>query len=573
MIYPTNRDVLWKQIVILITVVILIAAFCSPPVAARDVKVAITELKPSLYTDERGKPTGFFVDLIEDLADKKGWNIIWISGTISESWERLNMEDIDLIPAVTITQDRTRLYNFTNESALSIWSQVYARPESGINTILDLDKKRIAMVKGASSGIALMDYAQKFGVNATYLEKERPEDIFALVAAGEADAFIAYNSADPESYNKYGLVATPVMFNPAQFGFAALKGKNQDLLILIDTYIAEGKNNPSSTYNQAMQKWYGIKNRDNIPVFLWWILGGIASLTCLFVSMSYILRREVNRKTAELAYQNEELSLEVANRTRAEKELALKNEELHEAYEQLVAMQTELRENFQELKKSDSALIEARKKLNLFNTLTNRDIKNAFYILSGYIQITKDSANFEDAQVYYAKEQQIIQSVQGILAFTEKYQNLGINQPRWQTVVHVLLLAISHLDLSNITRTVDLPNIEIYADPLFEDVFLALINTIIMQSDEVTRIGLRCQQNIDGVTILVESNGQGIQAEDKEQIFTWEHMGKGGSSLFLAREILSITEIALQETGVPGEGICFEITVPKGQYRIINIDE
>lgn len=576
MFHPTHHDGnygLWHQAFILLAVLILISAVCFQPVAARDVKVALTELKPSLYTDEQGKPSGFFVDLIEDLAGKEGWNVQWISGTISESWERLAAGDIDLIPAVTITPERAKLYDFNNESALSIWSQVYARPDSGINTILDLDKKRIAMVRGASSGTALMEYAQKFGVNATYLEKDRPADLYVAVSSGEADALVVYNSAGQDEAKKYGLVATPVMFNPAQFVFAVLKGKNQDLLRSIDPYIAAGKKNPSSIYSQAMQKWYGIESRDVIPVFLWWILVGVVCLAVLFVVMSYILRREVSRQTAELSRQNEELQSEVANRTRAEMELVRKNEELRATYEQLAAMEEELRENFQELKKSEHALMQARKKLNLLNTLTIRDIKNAFYILSGYLQISKESDSPEEAELYYNKEQKIMQSVKDTLTFAEKYQNLGINQPRWQTVLHVLLYAISHLDLSNISRTVELPEIEIFADPLFEDVFLALMETIVMQGPGVTRIDLRCRQNAEGITILVESDGPGIPAEDKEQVFTWEHMGKGGTSLFLAREILSITDILLQETGEPGNGIRFEIMVPTGQYRMIKSQE
>jgi len=37
--------------------------------------------------------------------------------------------------------------------------------------------------------------------------------------------------------------------------------------------------------------------------------------------------------------------------------------------------------------------------------------------------------------------------------------------------------------------------------------------------------------------------------------------------LFLSQEILSITGITITETGEPGKGARFEITVPKGAYR------
>ncbi len=549
-------------------VFLILAVFCFPSAASRDIKIAVTDLKPTLFTDENGESSGFFADIIKDVALQEGWNIIWVRGSLSESWDRLSSGEIDLLPGVTKTPERENIYDFSNESALSVWSQVYTRPESGINTILDLDRKLIAMVRGAASGKGFQDYAQKFGVNATYLEKNTPEEVFVAVATGEADALVVYNTAGQEDSRKYGLSDTPVMFNPSQFGFAVKKEKNQDLLKVIDPYIAKGKNNPSSTYSIAMQRWFGITAGETIPSWIWWGLLGVAGLAALFVIMSYILRREVQRKTAELARQNNELITEVMNRTRAETELVKKNDELEAANEQLRAMDKELRNNYQAIQKTENALMQARKKLNLLNKLTFQDIKNAFFILGSYIQLTKETGSIEEAQSYFAIEESTLQSIHGKLAFAEKYQNLGIHKPKWQNVTYTLITAISHLDLSNISRTIEMPEVEIFADPLLEDVFVALMETIYQQGPEVTRIQLRCLDNTDNVTIVVESDGPGIPDEDKEALFTWDHMGKGGTSLFLAREILSITGISLQETGEKGKGIRFEIKIGNSEFRV-----
>jgi signal transduction histidine kinase len=40
-----------------------------------------------------------------------------------------------------------------------------------------------------------------------------------------------------------------------------------------------------------------------------------------------------------------------------------------------------------------------------------------------------------------------------------------------------------------------------------------------------------------------------------------------GLGLFLSREILAITGIAITENGEAGKGARFEMTVPKGAYR------
>ncbi|HEX3001213.1 MAG TPA: transporter substrate-binding domain-containing protein, partial [Methanoregula sp.] len=398
-----------KQALVLFTVILLFSQLIIPAAAARDVRIAITDLKPTLFSDEQGKPAGFFVDIIEDIARQEGWNVIWVRGTLSESWGRLSSGEIDLLPGVTSTPERLQIYDFNNEPALSVWSQVYTRPGSGISTIQDLEGKKIAAVRGAASGTGFRDYAGKFNVNVTLLEKDRPAEIFSATATGEADAFVVYNTAALD--DAYGLVATPVMFNPTQFGFAVQKGKNQDLLTAIDRYLAQGKANPSSAYSNSMQKWYGTNAvREVIPAWILWGLAAAACLAGLFVIMSAIFRREVRRKTAELSHQNETLMAEVKSRTRAEEALVTKNRELsaahaqltttgeelrenyreiNAAYGQLTATEEELREKYEELSRSEQALMQARRKLASLNALTFEDIRNAIFSLEGYIGLAR----------------------------------------------------------------------------------------------------------------------------------------------------------------------------------------
>ena len=158
--HSNYRRLSFQRAFILLAILCIISACCCPVSAARDVRVAMTELKPTLFIDEDGKPAGFMVDLIEELAMDKGWNVMWVRGTLSDNWERLSRGEIDLMSAVTVTPERLELYDFTNVSVLSIWSQVYTRPDAGINTILDLDGKQVAMVRGASSGIGFKDYTE-----------------------------------------------------------------------------------------------------------------------------------------------------------------------------------------------------------------------------------------------------------------------------------------------------------------------------------------------------------------------------------------------------------------------------
>jgi signal transduction histidine kinase len=499
---------------------------------------------------------------------QEGWHVIWVRGSLSESWTRLASGQIDLLPGVASTPERLGSYDFSNESALAVWSQVYARPGSGISTILDLDGKQVASVTGALSGIGFQDYARKFDVNVTLVEKDTPAEVFSMTAAGEADALVVYNTAGQEDAVTYGLVATPVMFNPSQFGFAVPKGKNHDLLDAIDRYLAKEKGDPSSTYSGAMQKWFGVKTGTTIPSWLFFGLAAVAVIALLFVAMSFVLRREVRKKTAELSQQNTELQDEIASRKRVENELVKKNEELQAAYAQLAATEEELRENLQEQKKNEQELMQARRKLNLLNTLTIQDVQSRVFSLAAYFQLATAAGCSGKAEDFLVRGAGILRTIEQSLSYAKKYQELGIGKPRWQNVNHTLITAISHLDFSRIQRTVELADLEIYADPLLEDVFVTLMENIVAHGTGATEVNVRYQENPDrNLAILVSDNGPGIPEENKENIFTWEYHGGEGSGLFLAREILSITGITIAESGGPGAGARFVITVPEGRYR------
>jgi signal transduction histidine kinase len=68
--------------------------------------------------------------------------------------------------------------------------------------------------------------------------------------------------------------------------------------------------------------------------------------------------------------------------------------------------------------------------------------------------------------------------------------------------------------------------------------------------------------------IVCEDDGDGIPVQDKEKIFERGYGKNTGLGLALSQEILDITGIIIRETGEPGKGARFEMTVPKGAYRV-----
>ncbi len=105
---------------------------------------------------------------------------------------------------------------------------------------------------------------------------------------------------------------------------------------------------------------------------------------------------------------------------------------------------------------------------------------------------------------------------------------------------------------------------EVFADPLIVKVGYNLVDNAMRHGGKITTIRFSVEDRSAGQVIVCEDDGVGVPAEEKEQIFARGYGKHTGLGLFLSREILSITGITITETGGPGKGARFEMTVPKG---------
>jgi PAS domain S-box-containing protein len=218
-------------------------------------------------------------------------------------------------------------------------------------------------------------------------------------------------------------------------------------------------------------------------------------------------------------------------------------------------------------KLAEDALTRANRQLQIFGSITRHDVLNQLTVLNIYHNLTESMIEDSVALSFLDKAKLAADAISRQIQFTHEYQEIGAKKPVWTDVHYAFVSAAALYKARPVEMTPCGEGTEIYADPLLMDVFGKLIEHSLTYGALVTSIRCSSAEDENGLLIVYEDNGIGIPAEDKAKVFDRASGDDPRLGLFLVREILSITNIAIAETGTPGKGARFEIRVPKGEYR------
>ena len=221
-------------------------------------------------------------------------------------------------------------------------------------------------------------------------------------------------------------------------------------------------------------------------------------------------------------------------------------------------------------KRVEEALVTANKKLNMLSSITRHDILNVLTALTGYLEFAGTETSIEDARIFIQKAQVAARSIRHHIEFTRDYQDLGSKEPLWHDIRAIVKSSAALINTKQVKIEYDTESrLLVLADPLLLKVIYNLMENAIRHGQTVTRISSYWEKKSDGyVDWIIEDDGIGIPLSLKKSIFSREVGKNTGLGLFLAREILAITGITIQEVGGEGEGARFLMKIPDGKYRI-----
>ena len=221
------------------------------------IRVGAYDNRPKIYTNETGQIEGLFPDVLNEIAQQESWNLEYVHGTWSECLLRLKNNDIDIMVDVAFSKTREQLYLFNKETFLVNWATVYTNKDIRINSLIDLNNKKIAVMKGSihtdgDNGIKRLLY--QFAIDCEYIEVDSYKEVLTHLSNRKADAGVVNRIFGSLFSRLYDVQETSIIFNPSHIKFAFPKQSiiAPKLINRIDYHLARMKDNPDSIYNKAM---------------------------------------------------------------------------------------------------------------------------------------------------------------------------------------------------------------------------------------------------------------------------------------------------------------------------------
>jgi len=207
-------------------------------------------------------------------------------------------------------------------------------------------------------------------------------------------------------------------------------------------------------------------------------------------------------------------------------------------------------------------------KIDLLFSITRGDILDQLSVIVNYLERAQLKTSAESMQAFFEKTLESVESIRNQIKFVRSLQDLKGPSPVWQSVKKAFWNSVPLISAGSIDISMEMDDIELYADSLLPRVFYNLLaNSIQHGEHQLTKIRLSSYVSGESLTLVYEDNGAGIPLNEKEKIFEFGYGRGTGFGLFLVREILGYTGITITESGEPGKGAKFEIVVPKGKFR------
>ena len=233
---------LWRAAIWLTAV-----AFCFCVVPDPNAGTAFAETRPIripcgindlLRLDENGKPTGYCVDYLNELAQINNWTYEYVNCTWTDAVAMLERGELDILFPTDHMPEREETMDFSTQVGGYTSSGLFARSDAsyGYENFSAYNGARIAVTPGSSNDQALIDFAQDHGFTYTPVYLNSLDDKIRALEAGQIDMILVSASNNiPDTVLLSVLDASPFYFTVKAGNTALLDELNRGMQQLITT--------------------------------------------------------------------------------------------------------------------------------------------------------------------------------------------------------------------------------------------------------------------------------------------------------------------------------------------------
>jgi len=180
------------------------------------IRVGFYENEPKLFTDV-GVKTGFYYDLTEYIAREEGWTLEYVDCHWSECLDMVANGQIDIMPDVAYSTNRSNSMLFTNISVMTDSSAIYVRKEESLSTFSNLAGKRVGVLNnsinyvGANGIKALVEIHQ---INVVFIEYDSYTLAFEGANNNDVDYVVTNRWFGRRFMDEYSLIQSELIFSP-----------------------------------------------------------------------------------------------------------------------------------------------------------------------------------------------------------------------------------------------------------------------------------------------------------------------------------------------------------------------
>jgi len=296
----------------LVAAALLVAALLAVPVTASaqtDSAPAVSrtivvggdhDYPPYEYLDDKGQPAGFHIDLMRAIAERQGFQVKFRLGPWQEMRKDFEEGRIDTV-ALFRSEERERVMAFAEPHAMVHYYIFVRRGGEAVDSLEDLSGREVIIQRGS----LVQDMLPDKNIQARVVPVETESAAVRLLASGEHDCAMVTEVGGMRAIQQHDLTNVTTAgspFMPQEYCFAVMKG-NEAILQQINAGLRQLRQ--SGQYGEIHRKW--LTAPEAPPLTLWqalkyvgWVLGLLAAIIAAALLLSWVLKRQVARRTREL---------------------------------------------------------------------------------------------------------------------------------------------------------------------------------------------------------------------------------------------------------------------------------